>query len=195
MKDLFRNPVFALVALVILAVLGTALYRINQPPGLPELLKGPERVTTTAGEIPLKDLFGPVTVVFFGFTNCPDVCPTTLSVVSRAYKQLPDEQQANLRVLFVTLDPERDTLEAMKPYVDFFGDRVQGVVLPPEHLSRWVKTFRIFYEKVDLPDSEMGYTINHTAAFFIVRDGQWPASVMTSHDVPAVTQALARAFE
>ncbi|WP_369601972.1 SCO family protein [Hahella sp. SMD15-11] len=195
MKNLFARQGFAVTALIILAVVGTALYRSQARPDLVHLLGGPEQVETTAGPVPLDRLFDEVTVVFFGFTQCPDICPTTLSVVSRAYKKLPEDQQKRLRVLFVTLDPERDTLKTLTPYVGFFGDRIMGVRLDPEALERWVRTFGVFYEKVPLPDSEMGYTINHTAAFFIIRAAQWPGQIMMSHDVEAVAGELAAAFQ
>jgi protein SCO1/2 len=107
--------------------------------------------------------------MFFGFTQCPDICPTTLQQWQRV-KQALGPLGKNLQVVFVTLDPERDTAAVLRQYVPQFDASFDALVGPPEALQPLVKGLKVFYEKV--PSKVPGqYTIDHTAASFVF-DGQ-----------------------
>jgi len=113
----------------------------------------------------LADFKGKVVVLFFGYTHCPDVCPTTLSEMAAAMKQLGADAD-RVQVLFVTLDPERDTPAVLKQYVPAFDPRFIGLSGDQEATAKVAKEFRVFYQKV--PGKEAGnYTLDHTAASFV----------------------------
>jgi len=113
----------------------------------------------------LADFRGKAVVVFFGYTQCPDVCPTTLAALAEAMKQLgPDADR--VQVLFVTVDPDRDTAELLGKYVPAFDRRFLGLRGNAEETARTAKEFRILYQKQ--PGTSPGsYTMDHSAGTFI----------------------------
>jgi len=113
----------------------------------------------------LKDFAGKTVVVFFGFTQCPDVCPTALQEIAQA-KQLLGADGAKLQGIFITVDPERDTPELLKAYVANFG--ADFVALRPslEQLPKVTKDFKIYYKKVD-GKTPTSYTLDHSAGSFM----------------------------
>ncbi|HWT34705.1 MAG TPA: SCO family protein [Paraburkholderia sp.] len=115
----------------------------------------------------LADYKGKVVVLFFGYTHCPDVCPTTMAELSQALQQLGPEDAKRVQVLFVTVDPERDTPELMAQYVPAFNPTFVGLrPADQEQLTKVTKDFRVYYAKVPgkTPDS---YTMDHTAASYV----------------------------
>ncbi|MEM5469794.1 MAG: SCO family protein [Paracoccaceae bacterium] len=120
-------------------------------------------------------LLGSPSLVFFGFTYCPDVCPTTLSDISGWLDDLSDEA-AQLKVIFITIDPARDSGTALADYVGSFHPAIQGWSGTPEETERAVAGFRASYEKVAIEDGD--YTMNHTASVFLfAADGQFVTTV------------------
>jgi protein SCO1/2 len=112
----------------------------------------------------LEDFKGKVVVVFFGYTRCPDVCPTTMAELKEVMAKLgPDAQK--VQVLFITLDPERDTRQVLAAYVPAFDPRFLGLYGDPATTQKTAKDFKVFFEKRagSSPDS---YTIDHTAAAY-----------------------------
>ena len=111
-----------------------------------------------------KTLLGRPYAVFFGFTNCPDVCPTTMFEIGEDMKALGAAAQ-NFRVFFITVDPERDTPELLKSYLSAFDARISGLIVKNEaELQSITKAFKAHYRKV--PTSS-GYTMDHTAAVYL----------------------------
>ena len=97
----------------------------------------------------LADFRGKVLVVFFGFTHCPDVCPTTLAELARALKQLgPDAQR--VQVVMITVDPQRDTPEVLKPYVTALDPSFLGLTGDPQAIADPAREFKVFYQKLSL---------------------------------------------
>lgn len=119
-----------------------------------------------------RDFLGQPFLVFFGFTTCPDVCPTTLATVGAALDGLDAEQQ--IEALFVTLDPERDTPEAAHAYASAFHPRIRGLGGSPEQIATATAAYRVYSAKVPLEDSALGYTIDHTAfVYMMAADGTY----------------------
>ena len=113
----------------------------------------------------LKDFRGKAVVVFFGFTQCPDVCPTTLAEIAQA-KQLLGPDGAKVQGIFVTVDPERDTPEVLKAYMANFGPDFIALRGSPEQLAAVAKDFKVYYKKVE--GKTLGsYTMDHSAASFV----------------------------
>ena len=113
----------------------------------------------------LADFRGKAVVVFFGYTQCPDVCPTTLAALAEAMKDLgPDADR--VQVLFITVDPERDTPALLAQYVPAFDRRFLGLYGDAEATARTAKEFKIIYQKV--PGSSAGtYTMDHSAGTYV----------------------------
>ena len=108
---------------------------------------------------------GHPSAVFFGFTHCPEVCPTTLFELDGWLKQLGDEGK-DLRAYFVTVDPERDTAEIMKTYVGNVSDRITGITGEPGKVHAMAKDFGIYWRKVDVEGGD--YTMDHTASVILL---------------------------
>lgn len=112
----------------------------------------------------LKDFRGKLVVVFFGYTQCPDVCPTTLTELAEAKKLLGPEGD-KLQGLFVTVDPERDTPALLAEYVPLFDPRFLGLTGSAEEIAAVAKEFRVFYRKSG--DLEGHYTVDHSAGTYV----------------------------
>ena len=112
----------------------------------------------------LKDFSGKVVVVFFGFTQCPDVCPTALQEIAEA-KQLLGADGGKLQGIFITIDPERDTPELLKAYVANFGSDFVALRPSPEQLPKVTKDFKIYYKKVE-GKTPTSYSMDHSAGSF-----------------------------
>lgn len=142
---------------------------------------GPFRLTAPDGAVvDSQDLKGKPYAVFFGFTHCPDVCPTTLSQVSRTLHELGPEAK-DLRVYFITVDPERDRPDVLRDYLSNFDSRIVGLWGTPDQIAVVAKEFKAFYEKV--PTSDGGYTMNHTAILYLMdRNGEYSAPVGYAED-------------
>ncbi|HEV7802793.1 MAG TPA: SCO family protein [Burkholderiales bacterium] len=113
----------------------------------------------------LADFKGKVVVLFFGFTHCPDACPTTMMELATVAKQLgPDAER--MQVLFVTVDPERDTSEVLRQYVPSFNPTFIGLSGTPDETARAAKEFKIYYQKQAQPGGS--YTMDHSAGTFVL---------------------------
>ena len=113
-----------------------------------------------------EDFAGRWMLVFFGFTNCPDVCPTTLSEVAAVMEGLGDEA-AMVQPIFITIDPERDTPTALAEYVPVFDARIIGLTGTPEQIAATSETFPIFFERIEEATAPGGYTMGHTSHLFL----------------------------
>ena len=113
----------------------------------------------------LADFKGKAVAIFFGYTHCPDVCPTTLNDLKGAFKLLgPDA--ARVQVLFVTVDPERDTPEVLSKYLPFFDPTFLGLLGTPEQVAQAAKEFKVHFDKQG-QSSAGGYSVDHTAATYV----------------------------
>lgn len=184
-------PAF-LMLLAGLVALGVAWYSVAN---------SPEYATESAieGKFSLIDHDGnPVTeadfngkpyLVYFGFTFCPDICPTTLYEVSTILKELGDDAD-KLNVIFVSVDYERDTKEMLKDYTASFGPQFIGMTGDKEQINAAAKSFRVFYRKVPLNGSD--YTIDHTSVVYLFnKDGRFVAPFDYKRD-PAEAAAVLR---
>jgi protein SCO1 len=147
---------------------------------------GPFSLTDQNGRtVTDRDLKGHPFLVFFGFTHCPDVCPTALFEVSEIMRALgPDADR--VRVLFVTVDPERDTPATLKDYLSSFDPHLSALTGELEAVAAMAKAYRVYYKKVPL--SEGGYTMDHTAIVYLMnKDGKFvsPFNIKRPPDVAA----------
>ena len=127
--------------------------------------QGDYQLVAMTGEAFTRDsLKGRPSMVFFGFTHCPEVCPTSLAEMASWYEAL-GEEAANLQAFFVTVDPERDTADIVADYVGWTG-RVTGVTGTPEEVAKATSSWAVYAEKVPLEGGD--YTMDHTASVFLV---------------------------
>jgi protein SCO1/2 len=138
------------------------------PPQLPQAVAigGPFRLTDQDGRTVTEgDLKGHPFLVFFGFTHCPEICPTTLFEISQILRQLgPDAER--VRALFITVDPERDTPAVLKDYLSSFDPHMLGLTGDPAAIASVAKAYRASYKKVPL--AEGGYTMDHVATIYLM---------------------------
>lgn len=181
-----RNFRIVLWTLVAVAAIGaTALYFLR-PPQRPLGVTGQEfaLASTKGGTFTQNDLAGTPSLVFFGYTFCPDVCPTTLAETTAWRSQLGLDAD-DLRIIFVTVDPERDTPEMVKSYVEGFDPSVIGLVGTPEETENAKAAFGAFSEKAGDVESEY-YIVNHTALTFLVdADGRFQSTI--AYEEPSET--------
>ncbi len=114
----------------------------------------------------LADYRGKLIVIFFGFTQCPDVCPTTLQEMAEVRRGLGGDGE-QVQVLFVTVDPERDTREVLAQYVPAFDPSFVGLYGTREEIASTAKNFKVFYQKAAGP-TETSYTMDHTAGSYVI---------------------------
>lgn len=137
----------------------------------------------------LEDFRGKIVVMFFGYTQCPDVCPTTMAEMATVLKEMGPSAD-EVQVLFVTVDPERDTQELLSHYVPAFDKRFIGLYGDAAATAKVAKEFKVFYAKAPGADAN-SYTVDHTAGSFVfdkqgqlrlfVRHGQGPGLI--AHDL------------
>lgn len=117
-------------------------------------------------EFHLRDHRGKVVLLFFGYLTCPDICPVTLSKISRVYQLLKD-QSRNLQTVFVTIDPERDTPAKLKEYLQYFKLNVIGLTGSAAEIDKVVNAYKASYKKVEM-DSEAGYLMDHSDLVYLI---------------------------
>jgi protein SCO1 len=140
----------------------------------PAAIGGPFQLTDQSGAtVTEKDLQGRPTLIFFGFTHCPDVCPTSLFEISEILRAMgPDADRVN--AYFISVDPERDTATAMKEYLSSFDPHLKGLSGDPAAIQKVLGEYRVYAKKVPLKDGD--YTMDHTALIYLMdRDGKFVA--------------------
>ncbi len=138
----------------------------------PAAIGGPFHLTDQAGQtVTEKSLQGRPTLIFFGFTHCPDVCPTSLFEISEVLKAMGGDAD-RVNAYFISVDPERDTNAAMKDYLSSFDPHLKGLTGDPEAIAKALSGFRVYARKVPLKDGD--YTMDHTALVYLMdRDGHF----------------------
>ena len=125
------------------------------------------------GPVSLKNYRGKLVLVYFGYTFCPDICPTSLAATAEGLKLLKPEEAARVAMIFISVDPERDTPARLKEYVEFFHPSMVGVTGKPEDLAEIAKRYGVFYAKQKVATAGNGYVVDHSADTYVVApDGQ-----------------------
>lgn len=132
------------------------------------LIGGPFSLVGADGKpVTDRDFRGRYMLIFFGFTHCPDICPAELQVIAQALEQLGDKAKKVVPI-FITLDPERDTPEAMANYVKSFGPNFVGLTGSPEAIAAAAKAYRVAYSKVENKASADDYSVDHSALAYLM---------------------------
>lgn len=140
----------------------------------PSAIGGPFQLTDQTGQtVTDKNLLGKPTLIFFGFTHCPDVCPTELFEMSEVLRAMGKDAD-RVNAYFVSVDPERDTAAAMKDYLSSFDPHLKGLTGDPQAVAKIIAEYRVYAKKVPLKDGD--YTMDHTALVYLMdRDGKFVA--------------------
>jgi len=133
-----------------------------------ELPGGDFILHSSQGEFSLKQLRGKVVLLYFGYTKCPDVCPTSLAVLAQALNELNETELQSVQAVFVSVDPERDTFPLLDDYVSYFHPNLIGVTGSESEIAAVAKRYGVQYEAVDLAGSGFGYAFNHTAVTYLI---------------------------
>ncbi|HVO02493.1 MAG TPA: SCO family protein [Candidatus Cybelea sp.] len=191
------GTLLVVMAAISAAVLGYLYFAMNNA-GAPlagGAIGGPIHLTAADGTVfDSASLKGKPYAVYFGFTHCPEACPTTLSEISRTTEQIGAPAK-DFITLFITIDPERDTPALMKDYVSNFTGNIIGLTGTPDEVASVAKEFRVYYKKV--PTSDGSYTMDHTAVVYLMdRNGTFDSVIPYSdgHDayVEKIKNLLAR---
>ncbi|MEA3273749.1 MAG: SCO family protein [Pseudomonadota bacterium] len=150
-------------------------------------LGGDFTLVSSRGPVSLQDFRGKVVMLFFGYTKCPDVCPTSLAYMSAALNELDEAKLRGVQPMFVSVDPQRDTPKQLEEYLDYFHPAYLGLTGTEEEIAEVSKLYGAKYYQVQLEGSAFGYAVNHSAAVYLIdQDGtlrfvfphQTPSSVM-----------------
>jgi protein SCO1/2 len=195
------SKLFIALALGLVAGVGAAYVTLSIPAG-PEgqtqtqtgrvAIGGPFSLVDTAGERRTeKDFSGKPMLVFFGFTNCPDVCPSGLQTLTVALDKL-GEKADRLTPLFITVDPERDTPQSLAAYMKSFHPRIQALTGTADEVNAVIKAYRVYAVKVPDEKDPTRYNIDHSSFFYLMNSsGEYVKHFPHSTDANVLADALA----
>ena len=154
-------------------VLGLAFFWMPEMPKRPLpkasiAANGDFTLESASGPVSLKDYRGKLVLVYFGYTFCPDICPTSLASTAEGLKQLKPEEAARVAMIFISVDPERDTPPRLKEYAEFFHPSLVGVTGTPENLAEIAKRYGVFYARQKVETAGGGYVVDHSADTYVV---------------------------
>jgi cytochrome oxidase Cu insertion factor (SCO1/SenC/PrrC family) len=196
-----RPPRFAVIAIVFAALLVVAAgvllaLAVRETPrggaagtALASAIGGPFRLIDQNGKtVSDADLKGKWQLVFFGYTHCPDTCPTALNEISLALDQLGVKRD-EVEIVFITVDPERDTPAVMKAYVQSFDARIIALTGSPDAVAQAAKAYRVYYAKHPRGDGE--YDMDHSAVIYVMNpEGRFTATFTPDSTADAIAQRL-----
>ena len=157
----------AMLATVVMAP-GNSDASINEQSSGKALIGGPFTLTDHQGVTRTEqDLLGKHSILYFGFTYCPDACPTALGQMTAALDLLSPEQQQNIKPVFVTVDPERDTVAAIADYVGLFSDKMMGLTGTQEQIDQVKSVYRVYSQKAESDDTS-DYLVDHSSYIYVM---------------------------
>ena len=197
-QRLTRRIAIAAVCLLLAAALATyALMQRGNPLGGSgeALVGGPFTLVNQEGAtVTEKTYLGRPMLLFFGFTYCPDVCPTELQVMSAALQELGDKGK-DIQPVFVSIDPARDTPQVMAAYVANFGEKWIGLTGSDAQIAAMARAYKVFYAKVENKDAPDGYTMDHSSIIYLMGpDGKFVKHFTYSTDAKALAEGIASAL-
>lgn len=122
---------------------------------------------TNKGPFDLQEQRGKIVLIYFGYTYCPDICPTNLSIMTQALNELEEQELAQVQPVFISVDPQRDTLSHLENYTRFFHDRIIGMTGDEETIANIARLYGAAYKKV-MGESEGGYLVDHSSFTYLI---------------------------
>lgn len=153
-------------------------------------------VKTINGEVSKDSFKGKVLAVYFGYTYCPDVCPTSLSTLAMALNNIGKEKTKDFTGIFISVDPDRDTLKNLKDYAQYFHPNFIGATSNKENIDDITKRYESYYKKIELENSAMGYSVSHTSyIYFFDKDGKFITRADHFSDPTSIQKDLEKIFK
>ena len=147
------------------------------------------------GAVSLTDYRGKVVAIYFGYTQCPDVCPTNLAFLGAGLKKLSEEELKNVQGIFISVDPGRDTPELLADYTKYFHPTMIGISGTPDMVDPIVAAYGAYYEKISYSNSALLYGISHTSETYIVgKDGKLSAILPHAASAKEIVEAIREAL-
>ena len=194
MLRIFRYIIWAILAALSFAIAVAFLNKHEQRETMissdPVARVGAPFQLTDHNGLPITErvMAGQPTAIFFGFTHCPEVCPTTLQNLS-AWSQQLGEKSDQLKILFVTVDPRRDTPQVLKAYINKFSKNITAITGNPNEVAQLVKAWHVYTKRIPLNSGD--YTMDHTASIFLIRrDGTLQGTISYQDDTPTALKKL-----
>ena len=164
------------------------LSRKNAPQKMSEIIDKVHLIDHNGQAFKRTTLKNKPSLLFFGFTNCPEICPTTLADLSEITKEVTSSVNA-INIIFVTLDPKRDNKKHLKDYVQYFGSNIIGVTGDKVEIKKFAENWGVFYETVNT--SNNNYTLNHTATVFMIdKLGNFMGTISWGENETSVMQKI-----
>lgn len=170
-----RIAVIILAAVVVVVAATAGRYMMSDDSGAKTTQRGratiggPFTLTDHTGKrVTDKDFHGKYILVYFGYTFCPDVCPTSLSIVAEAMDQLDEDELAKLVPIFISVDHERDTPEVLASYVPHFHEKMVGMTGSADELKAVSRAYKAYYAKVNVDDPDGNYTMDHSSITYLM---------------------------
>ena len=164
------------------------LSRKNAPQKMSEIIDKVHLIDHNGQAFKKTTLKNKPSLLFFGFTNCPEICPTTLADLSEITKEVTSSVNA-INIIFVTLDPIRDNKKHLKDYVQYFGSNIIGVTGDKVEIKKFAENWGVFYETVNT--SNNNYTLNHTATVFMIDElGNFRGTISWGENETSVMQKI-----
>ena len=194
-----RRIAFAAVTLLVAVAIG--VYALMSSPKQGQrsfgeaLVGGPFTMVNQKGEtVTEKSFAGKPMLLFFGYTYCPDVCPTELQVMAEALRQLGDKA-SDIQPILVSIDPARDTPQVLADYVANFGPQFVGLTGTPDQVKAMADAYRVFYAKVENKDDPQAYLMDHSSIIYLMgADGKFLKHFTYSTDAKALAEGIAAAL-
>ncbi|USP04325.1 SCO family protein [Vibrio sp. LQ2] len=155
----------------------------------------PQTVTLFGADNKAVNIFDPkddrIRIIYFGFTRCPDVCPTSLAMLAGALNELDEKTLNHLRPMFVSLDPDRDNAEASATYAHYFHPMIEGMSAPLDVTTALAHRYGVIFRKTELPNSELKYTLDHSSYFYFLKpDGTLITKVPHTQNPAPIVDAI-----
>jgi len=157
--------------LPVLAMVAAGSWFLLKPPPMPEPypgMGGEFTLRSARGPVSLSDFRGNLVLIYFGYTSCPDICPTSLGALSAALKKLSPEEMAHVQPLFISVDPERDTSDKLVAYARYFHPKMVGLTGSLEQLEKIADRYGAYFRKAEVENSTLGYAVDHSSVIYVV---------------------------
>lgn len=155
-------------------------------------LGGPFTLHNKQGAFELSDLQGKVGVLYFGFLNCTEACPASVGVFGSAYRQLTAEERERVQLVFISVDPERDSNDDLEEFAEYYGSDLIAVTGTQEQIDKVTLDYGVFFDLVDMEGSALEYTVDHSSRFYMIDKTGILQTTMSHSTTPAELAARIR---
>lgn len=143
------------------------------------------------GPVSLSDFKGKLVILYFGYAFCPDVCPTSLGLLSLAMGKLSSAELDSIQTFFISVDPERDTVENLEKYAAAFHHKIQGITGSVDEIADVTKRYAVAFRKVEVPGSAIGYTVDHSSRYYLIdRNGRLKGAIEHGTSPDGIAMAI-----